>query len=380
MKILQVTEFFTPGTGGSTQVVYQLSRHLAQHGHQVTVCTSNFGRNKAQFSDILFPVIRFSSLPTRWKFYVTPGLILWIRNHLNEFDIIHLHNVRTFQNAVVAAQARRLGIPYVLSAHGSLPYLIGHHTAKRVTDALFSKRLIHEASRLIAVSDVEVKHYLDNGIPRKKVAVIHNGLDLEEFKCLPPRRTFRSKYNISDQEKMILFLGRLHVRKGINHLIEAIVKLMDLGINLVLIIIGPDDGELHPLQEMVNQLGLNEHVIFSGPLFGFDKLAAYTDADVLVSPGVHEIFGLVPFEALMCDTPVLVTDDSGLGQLISKAQAGYTVPYGNIEALTGAICHILSNPCEAKQKTEAGRRFIREHLDWENITLSVEHLYYECLL
>jgi glycosyltransferase involved in cell wall biosynthesis len=87
----------------------------------------------------------------------------------------------------------------------------------------------------------------------------------------------------------------------------------------------------------------------------------------------------VPFEALMCGTPVVVSDDCGMGQIIKSAQAGYTVPYGDVEALAQALYHIFANGEEAKQKVVAGQQFIRENLDWNKITNKLIDLYQECI-
>jgi glycosyltransferase involved in cell wall biosynthesis len=379
LRILQVIEFFTPQMGGSVQVAYQAARHLARKGHHIVICTSDFGKDDARFPETPFEIIRFRSLLKRWKFYITPGLIPWARKHLREFDIIHLHNVRTFQNAVLAAQARKIGIPYILSAHGSLPHLNNHQAVKRASDILFGHRLVQEANQLIAVSEVEVNQYLEAGISKEKISIIHNGLDLDEFISLPERGTFRQKFQITSQVKLVLFIGRLHKIKGVDILIEALAHLKTRMADVVLVIAGPDDGELPVLQEMVTKLGLAEQVIFTGSLFGYDKLAAYVDADVLASPSVYEIFGLVPFEAIMCGTPVVVTDDCGSGQIINKAQAGYTVAFGDVEALSKSLQYVLSNPLEAKQKVSAGQKFIQEHLDWESIVIQLINLYQDCI-
>jgi glycosyltransferase involved in cell wall biosynthesis len=379
LRILQVIEFFTPSTGGSTQIAYHLSFLLNQLGHQVTVCTSNYGKDQTQFRCENIKVERFTALPTRWRFYITPGLIPWTRKHLREFNIIHLHNVRTFQNLIIANQARKRGIPYVLSAHGSLPHVGNYYLAKSVVDNIFADRLIKGAQRLIAVSDMEARQYQNAGIEREKISLIHNGLDLEEFAILPARGLFRLKYSISDQTKIILFLGRLHKIKGIDQIITAFNTLNNHLKKFILVIAGPDDGVLSNLQRMTAQFGIGGQVIFTGPLYRQEKLSAYVDADVLVSPGIYEIFGLVSFEAIMCGTPVIVSDNSGLGQLIKEAGAGYTISPGNIKALAAALKNIVDYPEEARQKVEAGQRYIRENLDWNKITSKLIDLYQECI-
>ena len=382
MRILQVIPFFTPQMGGSAYIVYQYSRHLSERGHKVTVWASDYASGKSEFSKGSFKKALFPTRPSwvpRWGFYPTPALIPWARDHITEFDVIHMHTVRTFQNLVVRHFAVRYGIPYVLSAHGTLPIIVERKLAKRVYDLLFGQALLAGATRLVAVSPVEVEQYQRAGVEEERIRMIYNGLDLEEFSCLPPWGTFRSRLGIAEGTKVVLFLGRLHKRKGINYLIEAFARLQVQESNSLLVIAGPDDGELAKLQALAEGLGLQDQVWFVGPLYGEDKLAAYVDADVLASPAVYEIFGLVPFEALMCGTPVVVTDDCGAGQLISEAQAGYLVPYGDVEALAEALLGALTNREEAMRKVKAGQEYIRRRLDWNVIVGELEKTYMEVL-
>ncbi len=131
----------------------------------------------------------------------------------------------------------------------------------------------------------------------------------------------------------------------------------------VLLIVGPDDGELSYLKEYSRTLGVGNRVHFLEPLYGADRLAAFVDADVLASPATNEVFGLVPFEALMCGTPVVVAREAGQGQLIELAGAGDLVPFGDADALAESIHCILEHQAAANEKINAGQQFIRNHLD-----------------
>jgi glycosyltransferase involved in cell wall biosynthesis len=378
MRILQLAPFYSPRLGGSPQVVYQISKSLVERGQEVTILAGDFGIREANFPEngatrIIFPSI------SRWGFYFTPKLIAWCRKYIDEFDVIHLHEVRTFQNIVVHWFAVKKRIPYVLSAHGTLPVIVQRKVAKHFYDFLFGNSLLQHAKKFIAVSPTEEGWYRDQGIERERIQLIYNGLDQEEFSHMPLRGEFRKLLGIDKDVKMILYLGRLHRRKGIEFLITAYSRMhQNIGSNL-LVIAGPDDGELVKLRSLADKQGLRNHVRFAGPLYGEDKLAAYFDADIVASPGEYEIFGLVPFEALMCGTPVVVSDDCGMGQIIKSAQAGYTVPYGDVEALAQALYHIFANGEEAKQKVVAGQQFIRENLDWNKITNKLIDLYQECI-
>jgi glycosyltransferase involved in cell wall biosynthesis len=375
MRILQVIEFFTPRMGGSAQVAYQTARHLARRGHAVTVWSSDYGRDGALFPAAGFELLTFPCRWARWGFYLTPALVGWARRHLRQFDVVHLHNVRTFQNLVVGGLAHRYGVPYVLSAHGSLPVIVERKLPKRVYDLLIGRRLLAGASRLIGVSPFEVQQYAAFGVEADRVDVVCNGLELDEFSDLPARGTLRQKLDIPDQTRVILYLGRLHRRKGIDHLIQVFARIPQDDFDTLLMIAGPDDGEWDALQALVEQLKVEERVIFTGPLYGVDKLAAYVDADLLASPAVHEVFGLVPFEALMCGTPVVVSDDGGSGQLIAAARAGFLAPYGDQAALATALHRVLNNCPEAQAQVRAGQAFVRRYLDWKAIAGELEALY-----
>jgi glycosyltransferase involved in cell wall biosynthesis len=360
--------------GGSAVVAYELSKHLAARGHQVTVLTTDYASKEKEFPTCDFQVVRLPNIISGFGFYVSPQISKWLKANLHDFDLIHMHEVRTFQNAMTRHYAKNYGTPFLISAHGTLPVIVQRKLAKRVYDFLYGNKLLEDASVFVAVSPAEVEQYRQAGIEKDRIRMIYNGLDLKQFAHLPPRGSFLGKLGISREKKVILYLGRLHRRKGIDYLIEAFANMEPQLGNIILVIAGPDAGELRKLQHLVKSKGLVDRVYFSGPLFGREKLAAYVDADVFVSPGVHEIFGLVPFEALMCGTPVIVADDCGAGRLISEANAGYTIPYGDVQALALKIKRGLANHEESTQMVMNGQDFIRNQLDWLKVTSEYEVL------
>lgn len=378
MRILHVIPFFTPEKGGSAQVVYQLAHHLGKRGHQVTVVASNVGHRRAPFPAGPFKAVLLPTI-ARWGFYFTPTLLGWAARNLDHFDVIHMHEMRTFQNAVIARQAVRRGIPYALSAHGTLPIIVQRHTAKRIYDKLAGQAVLASAGRLVAVSQVEAEQYREAGIEDERIRVVYNGLDLSEYAHLPEHGTFRKTVpGLTPETKIVLYLGRLHQQKGIDRLINAFAQIR-FQEKAMLVIVGPDDGELTRLEALVAQLGLRDDVLFTGPRYERDKLAALVDADVLVYPGYSEIFGLVPFEALMCGTPVIVANDSGLGQIMNEAQAGYLVRYGDIPGLADAMQQALTQQAQTEAMVQAGQTFIRNNLQWPTIVEKLEQVYAELI-
>lgn len=379
MKILQVCPFFNPKRGGSVTILYDLSRELAKKGHQVTIITTDFDFDPDYAKSLEnVQVIKFNCVANVKEFYYSPKMKLWLKNNLRDFDIIHLHNFRSYQNNVVCQYATKYNIPYVVQPHGSLPRIIEKQGLKKIYDHLWGNNILENASKIIAVSNTEADQFKYIGISNKKTKVIPNALNIDSFKNLPPFGQFKEDYGIKEKH-VILYVGRIHKLKGIDFLIRAFhLFIQDWTMDdVVLIIAGPDDGYRSVLENLVEQLGLSGKVRFIG--FLSPLTAAYQDADILVYPSVYEIFGLVPFEALLCGTPVIVTDDCGCGDIIKGAECGYLVQYGDVEGLGKMLKYAIEHPEVNEKMVDVGRKYIEEHLGWERIVKQVEVMYENCV-
>ena len=135
MNILQVTPFFAPVYGGSAEAPYQLSRELLKMGHRVTVCTAVSRLGEEYLAN--FPEDTVRTFPV-WlsaaEINITPGMAGWARRRIINYDVVHLHNFRTYQNIVILHHAVKKGIPCVLQAHGSLPRIMSKIAVKRLYD------------------------------------------------------------------------------------------------------------------------------------------------------------------------------------------------------------------------------------------------------
>jgi len=379
MKILQVIQFFSSNHGGSAVVPYELSKNLQKRGHEVTVLTTDFQLNN-DFIDSLegVEVIPFHCQLNIGGLLVSPSINKYLNENIAKFDIIHMHNFRTYQNIIVYKYAKKYNIPCILQAHGSVSRIVEKKSLKYIYDVSCGNRLLKSVSNVIAVSNVEVNQYLQMNVPLEKVVIIPNGIDIGSFSNLPKKGSFRAKYHIN-QKHMILYLGRLHERKGIDFLIRSFAELLTEMDNVILVLAGPDDGHLNKAKSIVEELSLNDKVKFTGFISSAEKLEAYMDADVLVYPSVLEIFGLVPFESITCGTPVIVTDDCGCGEFIKKANCGYLVTYGDIIDLKYKIRQILENPDIGSKFVENGNKYITNNLTWPLICKKIETLYEDCI-
>ncbi len=374
MRILQVTNVLSPVHGGSAEVPYQLSRELAKRGHQVTLYTSDSKLKEEHLN--LLPEIKISAFKT-WlgsaNLFLTPGIIKKAKEEVKHFDIIHMHSYRTFQNIAVYRYAQKNRISYVLQAHGSLPRIMSKKRLKLIFDNLWGYRLLENAAGVIAVTRAEAEQYRNMGVNEDRIRIIPHGINLSEFDTLPEKGMFRQKHGLDNNLKIILYLGRIHKIKGLDLLAKAFAELSQLSSDVRLIIVGPDDGYLRELQQLVRRLGIEEKVLFTGPLYGQEKLRAYVDANVYVLPSSYEIFGITILEAWACGIPVIVTDGCGLAHIID-GQAGLVMPY-NKDRLRDALRRLLDDEKMGHEFGENGRLLVHNKFNWEKIAGEIESLY-----
>jgi glycosyltransferase involved in cell wall biosynthesis len=384
MRILHVTPSFYPAWayGGIPRCAYELCRSLVRLGEEVTVWTTDAfdaeGRLREQ--EIVIDGItvrRFrnlsNSLAYHRQLYLPPGIVLAPWGELSGFDLVHIHSHRHLLQALVGAAAARRDIPYVFTGNGTVPPIERYVLAKLVLDVIGARSILRRASACIAVSHAEVPHYRAAGVPPERVRVIPNGIRLDEYATLPKPGTFRRALGLGDAP-LLVFLGKITPRKGVDVLVRAMPHLPS---DVQLVVVGNFMMPEQPIRDLVRQLGLERRVHFPGLLLGYEKNAAYVDADVVVYPSIDEIFGLVVAEALMCGSPVVVCDDSGCGEVVRAAAGGLLVPYGDPVALANAIGALLHDPQRRRRYAEEGKRYVEKHFGWDHIAEETRALYRE---
>lgn len=383
MNILQITPYFYPAWsyGGIPRVVYELSKALVQSGNKVITLTTDVLSRQERYGkreDIVEGIETHyfsnvsNALAYHYQMYLPIGMRKWLSDRLKDIDIVHMNGHRHFLNNIAYEALKKENKPYVFSAHGTILKIERRVALKNIFDIFWGNKILKGASHFIAVSEKEADQYLSMGIPREKISVVYNGIDIDAYKKLPKKGVFRKRYNLSDK-KIVLYLGKITPRKGVDILVKAIAETSNS--DLVLVVAGNDMGFKSKVDKLIKELGIEDRVIFTGLLVNEEKLSAYVDADVLVYPSTLEIFGLVPFEAIMCGTPVIVTDDCGCGEIIGKIGAGYIVKYGDVEGLKTNIIEVLKNKEEAQEKVQKGRVFIKQNLNLEKISNEIKKVY-----
>ncbi|MCR4393759.1 MAG: glycosyltransferase [Dehalococcoidales bacterium] len=387
MKILQVIPYYYPAFayGGPPKIAFEFSRKLADRGHQVTVYATDALNNKQRIRNGSNPInlegVRtyyFKNLSNKlawnYKIFLSPGMIPQAGKEIGEFDIINLYEFRTLQNAVIHYYARKYHKPYTLSAWGSVMPIGTRLGQKKIFDYLIGFRILRDAACVIAGTSYEENEYRQMGVDDKRIVRVPMSCDLEPFLNLPVRGLFKEKYGLKDRN-IILFLGRINRIKGIEFLIRAYHKVAYQREDTILVIAGPDDGEKANLEKLINSLNLNERVLFTGFLDGEEKKCALVDASMLVQTSLFERGPGSPFEAILCNTPIIVTRDTGAGELISEIDAGYLVKYGDVPDLVQKIIRILDDPADALSKTFRARQYIFKHCSWESVVTQYEILF-----
>lgn len=397
LRLLHVTPYFDRAWayGGIPRLASAVTSELARRGHHVTVCTTDAMSADARLSAPsgvrtgspwedpdaaavsvhVFPNLS-NHLAYQWQMFLPQGLRAFLRAHARDFDVAHIHAHRNLPAVIAARELRRAGVPYVLQPNGTAPRIERRHTAKWLFDLTVGRGVMENAARVIAVSEAERRQLHQLGVSDDRIRVVANPMDLSEFEPPIERGRFRPTHGIGD-EPVVMFLGKLTPRKRLDVLARAFAQLNRPDARLV--IAGNDMGYERELRQLTDQLGIASRATFTGLLRGRDCLEALADADVLVYASKDEIFGLVPLEAILSGTPVIVADDSGCGEVIRSVGGGLIVAEGDAQALARAISAVLDEPAKWRADAASAQPAVRALCAPENVCEKLERVYRELL-
>ena len=293
-----------------------------------------------------------------------PTMIWKLIKVRKNIDVVHMHVFRTFQNVILYFFCKLYSIPYVMDAHGAVPYHKNKRFLKKIFDFVIGKKMLKDAKALVAETDVGRKEYIQI-IPKlndEDIEVLSPPFDTDEFIKLPEKGKFRQKFNIDLSKKVVMFLGRIHYIKGNDFLIKGFAEALKKRRDLYLVLVGPDDGHMEECKKLVSDLNISTNVLFTGFLGGEHKNSALVDADIVVQLSRFEQGAWAPLEGVLCKTPIIVTSDTGTGEDVKRIDAGYLVDFDNNEMLSERIINIIDNYDEAKKLTLNARDHIIEKL------------------
>ncbi|MEC8379799.1 MAG: glycosyltransferase family 4 protein [Myxococcota bacterium] len=370
MHILHVSPYYPPSWayGGIPRIVSGLSTHQVRLGHKVTVLTTDAFDSSQRFIGPSIEnrqgvtVLRATNLSNRLAYQqlFLPIGTQRLLDQCIDIDVIHLHGHRHLLNNIALRYGQINRCPVVMTANGTLRRIETRQRIKWLWDKLFSGQIPQQVDQCIAVSSADTAIHRAAGIPADKITQIPNGLDLNEFESLPPENTFREQFGL-DQRPIVAYLGRISPRKGVDVLIRAFRALKTPA---QLVIAGNDMGAMERAKTLAGQ---DPNVHFVGLLEGQMRLALLRDTQVLVYASQNEIFGLVPFEGLLCGAPTVVSNDCGCGEIIQAAQAGLLVKYGDSNELASRLDILISDPELAQTMVNRGKSYIQKVLDFNTV-------------
>jgi glycosyltransferase involved in cell wall biosynthesis len=361
MKILHVVPTYLPAVryGGPIVAVHGLCRALVARGHDVDVFTTNVDGQGTLDVPIAEPVlldgVRVTYFPSPFpRLYWSPMMRKAFKS-IREYDVVHTHAVYLWPGVGVARAARNAKVPYIVSPRGMLvPELIRRKNRwlKTVWLHTLERSALSDAAAIHFTSQLESDEAKRLSLPLPLPVVVPNGIDPE------------TRPEVAREERLLVFLGRVSWKKGLDRVIEALPSLA--GVRLV--IAGNDEENLTPsLQSLAEGLGVADRVEFTGPVYGTAKQELLARATLFVLMSTSENFGNAVLEALAMETPVVLSADVGLSAEVVRANAGATG--------LSSIPELLQDPARRAEMGRNGRQLVESQFTWPRIAEAMENVY-----
>lgn len=388
-------EFPPFNSGGLGVACFGLTRALAQDGLNVIFVLPKFvdlesGHIKLRFADSSINLKPVNSLLSP---YLTMESYRQIKNKFNgslygqdlisevfryaanskdivestEFEIIHAHDWLSFPAAIEAKKMS--GKPLVVHIHATEFDRTGGSGVNQTVYEI-EKEGMNQADKVIAVSnftkDIIVEKYQ---IPEEKVEVVHNGVDIQDFPQVSKQsNTLKS---LKDQGiKIVLFAGRITLQKGPDYFLKAAKKVLEYNPNVFFVVAGDGDMKYQMVEQSV-ELGISGKIMFTGFLRGEELHDVFKCADLFVLPSVSEPFGITPLESLVNGTPVLISKQSGVSEVLSHA---LKADFWDIEEMTDKILSVINNESLQQDLQKNGTEEVKKFA-WKNAAKKVENIY-----
>ncbi len=388
MRVLHVIPSLASRTGGPATSVVESSLALQRAGVDVTIfatdmaeAASSATRSAATIADL--PVgaadldvwLFRARSPRRLAF--SPDLWRALRSEAGHYDLVHIHSLFLFPQFSAHRAARAAGVPYVVSPRGALdPYLRRRgRLIKAMAHRLWQGDMLAGAAALHVTSDEEARLIADVA-PARPRYVVPNGMRWEDYQHLPSGEAFRARHFGGTAGPIVMYLGRLSHKKGLDLLIHAFALVQREGMACRLAIVGPDDeGLTSSLQALGRREGVADRMTFTGMLCGGEKLDALAAADVWVLPSHTENFGNAVVEALAAGRATVISPAVNIAPEIAAAGAGIVAPL-TAEAFASEIAALLHDPARREALGERAREFARRY-DWSVVGPRLAAMYEE---
>lgn len=360
MKILSFVSSLDLSCGGPSRSVPMLVKGLAELGVDITLMT-----------------IRTEKMNTHALEGTTAKLKLLepsfsrseIAQYLKDekFHLIQIQSMWDLPYHKVMVEARKQGIPYIVTPRGMLePWSLSQKKwKKKLGWWLYQRNDVQKSVCVFTTAKMEAEHVSNLGITTYK-AVIPNGIETDSYPC---------KTSIDVVKKQLLFLSRVHVKKGIEILFDAWKRIHSEFAEWQLLVVGNGEAEyIQSLENKVECLGLKDSIKILPPVFGNDKIRLYQESALFCLPSFSENFGMVIAEAMSCGTPVITTTNCPW-DILNETNTGWCVDL-SVDNLEYALREALSmNPTELYDMGQKASKLIRDNFDYRSVARKTLCLY-----
>ena len=400
MRIGILTNEYPPHVyGGAGVHVEYLTRELAaldngRHSVEVLCFGEQRGRTgRVQVEGVLPPVTLPADDPRHARLFATMLQDLVMSGKLADVDVVHCHTWYTHLAGCIGKYLQ--GVPLVLTTHSLEPHRpwkaeqLG--TAYQVSTWI-ERTAYQNADGVIAVSasmktDVQALY----GVPPERIRIIHNGIDLEQYRPRPDIRTLR-EHGIDPDVPYVLFVGRITRQKGIVHLVNAI-RYVNAGVQVVLCAGAPDTPEIAiEMADAVERARADSThpIVWIREMLPKERtITLYTHAAIFVCPSVYEPFGIINLEAMACETPVVASAVGGIPEVVDHGATGLLVPVEPVSAtdvepadpdrfsraLATAVNALLDDAGLRHSMARQSRARVEAHFSWTSIARQTAEFY-----
>ncbi|MVM41906.1 glycosyltransferase [Spirosoma sp. HMF3257] len=365
MRILNICAY-TWQAGGPPKIIFDHTQVVLRYGHQVDILSPFTPGEKPYPVPEGARLILCQRTPLVSRFFreFSVELYQYLQKHVHEYDVIHCHGLWHFGTLAPFMLDRK--VAKVITIHGVLDrWVYAHHNWKKeLMNTLAQKAYLRRAD-LVQINNTDeqedVLRYL--GQPHPNVVIIPNGVKTSDFIQLPPKGTFRQKFSIPTDKKLVLFMSRLNVKKGLGLLLPGFREYVREHPDTILALAGSDDGYEATTRQFINQHNLGDSIRLVGMLTGDDKKAALADADLFTLPSYSEGFSMAVLEAMAAGTPTLVSDRVGFSDAIRQHNAAGVLSSLTPEAVKAGLENLLGDDLLRKQVAQNASNMVKKQYD-----------------
>ena len=360
MKVLTFVSSIDLSSGGPSRSVPMLVKGLAELGVDITLMTirsDNMNVHALEGTIAKLKVLEPS--------FSRKEIAQYLENE--KFHLIQIQSMWDWPYHKVMVEARKQGIPYIVTPRGMLePWsLCQKKWKKKLAWWLYQRNDVQKSVCVFTTAEMEAEHVRELGITTCK-SVIPNGIETDGYPC---------KTSIDGVKKQVLFLSRVHVKKGIELLLEAWKRIHPDYSDWQLLVIGNGEAEyIHSLENRVESLGLKENIKILPPVFGDAKIKVYQESSIFCLPSFSENFGMVIAEAMSCGTPVITTTNCPW-EILNETNTGWCIDL-SVDNLERALREAFAmNPVDLYEMGQKASKLIYDNFDYRSVTHKTLRLY-----